>query len=70
MRLRGKKSRRLSGGLSFHAPTAISRASTAFWSRCSGPIDEASSGETSLGVGVGDVLDVGGRVVEGNGLES
>ena len=51
-------------------PQTISRASTAFWSRCSGPIDEASSGETSLGVGVGDVLDVGGRVVEGNGLES
>ena len=64
MRLRGKKSRRLSGGLSFHAPTAISRASTAFWSRCSGPIDEASSGE----VRVDDVLGLGGSVVIGKDL--
>ena len=30
-------------------PQTISRASTAFWSRCSGPIDEASSGEMVLG---------------------
>ena len=64
-----KANQRLSGGFGIHAPHNL-RASTAFWSRCSGPIDEASSGETSLGVGVGDVLDVGGRVVEGNGLES
>ena len=68
-RFNRKANRRLSGGFGFHAPNNL-RASTAFWSRCSGPIDEASSGETSLGVGVGDVLDVGGRVVEGNGLES
>ena len=68
-RFNRKANRRLSGGFGFHAPNNP-RASTAFWSRCSGPIDEASSGETSLGVGVGDVLDVGGRAVEGNGLES
>jgi len=58
-----KESRRLSGGFGFHAPTAVSRVSSAFWSRYSGPIDEASSGEIVLD---GEVL--GGSVVEGKGL--
>ena len=61
-----KESQRLSGGFSFHAPTAVSGASTAFWSRCSGPIDEASSG----GILRDDVLILGGSVVEGKGLRS
>ena len=63
--LKCKVSQRLGGGFGFHAPRSL-RASSAFWSRCSGPIDEASSGEISLD----DVLGAGGRVVEGKGLES
>ena len=41
-------------------PNSSLRASSAFWSRCSGPIDEASSGEILLD---DDVLGLGGSVV-------
>ena len=44
-------------------PNSSLRVSSAFWSRYSGPIDEASSGEIVLD---GEVL--GGSVVEGKGL--
>ena len=43
-------------------PQSSLRVSSAFWSRYSGPIDEASSGEIVLD----EVL--GGSVVEGKGL--
>ena len=59
-----KANQRLSGGFGIHAPHNL-RASTAFWSRCSGPIDEASSGEIILDE---EVLDLGGSVAEGRGL--
>ena len=45
-------------------PNSSLRASSAFWSRCSGPIDEASSGE----IRVDDVLGLGGSVVIGKDL--
>ena len=45
-------------------PNSSLGASSAFWSRCSGPIDEASSGE----IRVDDVLGLGGSVVIGKDL--
>ena len=44
-------------------PQSSLRVSSAFWSRYSGPIDEASSGEIVL-----DDEVLGGSVVEGKGL--
>ena len=63
-RFNRKANQRLSGGFGFHAPNNL-RASTAFWSRCSGPIDEASSGEI---IRDDEVLDLGGSVAGGKGL--